>query len=249
MKKIVSLIIIFIMLFESSCAMSFLDRRGRVIILMYHRICTNPKCTGDYCITPKRFEEDLKYFKKNGFTSVFASKLGEIDKTEKKIVVITFDDGYKSDIEYAAPILEKYGYCASFYIFGGAVGRQGYLTKEDIKLLSEKKCAEIGNHTYSLHSLAASTLNLMYADPKNDEKIIADFNKNNKFLESVTGKKVVTATYPNGEFSESVDKKLKSDGIKTTFSTKWNSFFGISKSRPAGRKNRSTRDNIEDLMK
>ena len=68
---------------------------------MYHRICANPKCTGDYCITPKRFEEDLKYFKKNGFTSVFASKLGEIDKTEKKIVVIAFDDGYKSDIEYA----------------------------------------------------------------------------------------------------------------------------------------------------
>ena len=249
MKKFAVFAVIFALVFKTAFAVSFLDSRGRVEILMYHRICTDKTCRGDYCITPETFENDLKYFKKKGFSSVFASELGGTDVKGRKIVVITFDDGYKSDIEYAVPLLEKYGYCASFYIFGGAVGTDGYLTKDDVKRLSEKKCAEIGNHTYGLHSLLPSTLNLMYADKNCEDKIIADFNKNGEFLESIIGKKVETASYPNGEFSKSVDKRLKEGGIKTTFSTKWYAFSGISKSYPAGRKNRSMKINIENLMK
>jgi peptidoglycan/xylan/chitin deacetylase (PgdA/CDA1 family) len=37
-------------------------------------------------------------------------------KTKKKIATILFDDGYKDNIEYAAPILKKYNCKASFYI-------------------------------------------------------------------------------------------------------------------------------------
>lgn len=249
MKKIVLCVMIIALLSENAFAMSFLDGRGKVEILMYHRICTDANCKGDYCIPPAMFENDLKYFKQKGYESVFASELGTVDKRGRKIVVITFDDGYKSDIEYAVPLLEKYGFCASFYIFGGAVGTDGYLTRADVKKLSEKSCAEIGNHTYSLHNLLPSTLNIMYSNPKNDNIITDDFNKNSEFLKSLTGKEIKTASYPNGEFSESVDKKLKSGGIKTTFSTKWYAFSGISPSRPAGRKNRSSRENIENLMR
>lgn len=40
----------------------------------------------------------------------------KIYKNNKQLATITFDDGYKDNIEYAAPILKKYQVNASFYI-------------------------------------------------------------------------------------------------------------------------------------
>lgn len=216
---------------------------------MYHRICTDKSCKNSYCISSELFENDLKYLKAHGYESVFASSLADGDFRGKRIVVITFDDGYKSDIELAVPLLEKYGFCASFYIFGGAVGTENYLTEDDIRLMSSKSYIEIGNHTYMLHKYAPSTLNLLYSNPLNADKIFSDFDKNSAFLKSLTGKEVITATYPNGEYSTEVDLMLKSNGIKTTFSTEPFSFFKILPDKPAGRKTRSGDTDIESLLK
>jgi len=39
---------------------------------------------------------------------------GKIQRGKKKLATISFDDGYKDNIVYAAPILEKYNCKASF---------------------------------------------------------------------------------------------------------------------------------------
>ena len=41
---------------------------------------------------------------------------GETLKTRKKIVAISFDDGYKDNIQYAVPIMKEYKCPASFYV-------------------------------------------------------------------------------------------------------------------------------------
>jgi peptidoglycan/xylan/chitin deacetylase (PgdA/CDA1 family) len=41
--------------------------------------------------------------------------------SNKKLATILFDDGYKDNIEYAAPILKKYNCPASFYIVTGCI--------------------------------------------------------------------------------------------------------------------------------
>lgn len=249
MKKVLSVILMTVILTTSVSAMSFLDLRGRVDILMYHRICEDKTCNNAFCISPETFEADLKYFKANGYVSMFASELAGADLFGKKVVVITFDDGYKSDLQYAIPLLEKYGYCASFYVYGGAVGTPGYMTEQDIKTMSEKACAEIGNHTYKLHANTPTMLNLLYGNPANDQAIVADFNKNREYLKSITGKDVITATYPNGEYSVSVDKILKSQGVLTTFSTEPYSFQKICSDKPAGRKTRAAGVDIKNLLR
>jgi len=43
--------------------------------------------------------------------------------TKKKIATILFDDGYKDNIEYAAPILKQHGCPASFYITTDCIDR------------------------------------------------------------------------------------------------------------------------------
>ena len=44
------------------------------------------------------------------------------NSSPNKVVMINFDDGYKSQLIYGKPILDKYGFKASFFIVCGRVG-------------------------------------------------------------------------------------------------------------------------------
>ena len=68
-----------------------------------------------------------------------------------RLVVLTFDDGNKSDFTYVAPLLKQYEFGASFYVTEGLGYRadphnERYLGWEEIRLLDEMGF-EIGNHT------------------------------------------------------------------------------------------------------
>ncbi|MBI4164192.1 MAG: polysaccharide deacetylase family protein [Acidobacteria bacterium] len=65
------------------------------------------------------------------------------------MVVLTFDDGTKSDVAYVAPMLKQYGFGASFYVTEGLrdiKGEDDALTWDDIHKLNSMGF-EIGNHT------------------------------------------------------------------------------------------------------
>ena len=69
------------------------------------------------------------------------------------LVVLTFDDGNKSDIGFVAPTLQKYEFGASFYIteglgFDADVNKERYVSWEDVRHLHELGF-EVGNHTGS----------------------------------------------------------------------------------------------------
>src|ERR1700726_1664050 len=66
-----------------------------------------------------------------------------------RLVVLTFDDGTKSDIAYVAPLLKRYGFGASFYVTEGLreIKRDDdNLTWDEIRQLNDLGF-EVGNHT------------------------------------------------------------------------------------------------------
>jgi peptidoglycan/xylan/chitin deacetylase (PgdA/CDA1 family) len=69
-----------------------------------------------------------------------------INAANNKAVILTFDDGPKSQYTNAKPILDKYGYKATFDIICNDVGDNGYLTWEDITELY-KEGYDIGSHS------------------------------------------------------------------------------------------------------
>lgn len=83
---------------------------------LFHRV--NPK--RDKLWDPmdvQLFNRCIKYIS-NKYDVMLFEDLVQSDKlyTKNKIATIMFDDGYKDNIEYALPILEKYSCKASFYV-------------------------------------------------------------------------------------------------------------------------------------
>lgn len=79
--------------------------KNALTVLNFHRVSPNIKSTYSG-ITPELFEEVIQYLKIN-FNLCLFHESNQI-KNNKPNLIISFDDGYKDFIEYAAPILDKY---------------------------------------------------------------------------------------------------------------------------------------------
>ncbi|MCE9548297.1 MAG: polysaccharide deacetylase family protein [Planctomycetia bacterium] len=74
---------------------------------------------------------------------------GPLKPIPDRLVVLTFDDGNKSDIETVAPALKKFGFGATFFItegLGAAKDKKNFLTWDEVQRL-DALGFEIGNHT------------------------------------------------------------------------------------------------------
>jgi peptidoglycan/xylan/chitin deacetylase (PgdA/CDA1 family) len=73
--------------------------------------------------------------------------LGNVVNSNNKVVMLGFDGGWKSQITYAKPILDKYGFKASFFIVCGRVGTQpNWMSWQDIAEL-KKDGMDIESHS------------------------------------------------------------------------------------------------------
>ena len=81
--------------------------------------------------------------------------------SDNKVVILTFGDGRKSQFTNAKPILDKYGFKASFFIVCNWVGLNSQMTWQDIERLHEEG-HDIGSKTMSykiLTNLSPNALN------------------------------------------------------------------------------------------
>ncbi|MDC0357504.1 polysaccharide deacetylase family protein [Oligoflexia bacterium] len=105
--------------------------RGLGTCLMYHSISTEEAPVADFCpnielaVRAENFEEQIQLLAKNYVCLSLEQALGYLkqNKLLPNTVIITFDDGYKDNLQVALPILEKYGVPATIYISTGLVDR------------------------------------------------------------------------------------------------------------------------------
>ena len=81
-------------------------------ILMYHSMLPASVLRGTYIVSPALFEQDLQYLKKEGYTTVVMQDLINYvngrGSLPTKPIMLTFDDGYYNNYQYAFPLLKKY---------------------------------------------------------------------------------------------------------------------------------------------
>ncbi len=91
----------------------------------------------------------MKTFALCVFTLVWPALTAALEPVPDGLVVLNFDDSNKSDITIVAPVLERYGFGATFYVtrgLGADRDHEHFLTWEEVKQLHERGF-EIGNHT------------------------------------------------------------------------------------------------------
>ena len=94
------------------------------------------------------------------------STLQNLQPIPDRLVVLTFDDGNKSDATYVAPLLKRYGFGATFFITEGLnflENRAHYVTWEEVQEL-HKAGFEIGNHTRHHKNVNTQSREELHAD-------------------------------------------------------------------------------------
>src|SRR5438445_2038506 len=116
------------------------DQTAQTIIFCFHRLVDKVSYPGTE-ITPAAFEAQMKELKDRGITVIPMQDLLAWKRSEKNIpprcAVITFDDGWKSQYEVAWPIMKKFGYPFTMFLYcegvaGGSLGGGQAITWEQL---------------------------------------------------------------------------------------------------------------------
>ncbi|MGH8602917.1 MAG: polysaccharide deacetylase family protein, partial [Gammaproteobacteria bacterium] len=93
-------------------------RRGRLTILIYHRVLSKPDAMleGEVDIAAFDWQMDVLARNFNVLPLVEAVQRLRARSLPARAAAITFDDGYADNVENALPVLTRYGLNATFFI-------------------------------------------------------------------------------------------------------------------------------------
>ncbi|MBK5214032.1 MAG: polysaccharide deacetylase family protein [Flavobacteriaceae bacterium] len=127
---------------------------AKLPILMYHHI-TVEEGKG-LTISVEKLEKQLKHLAENGYKTFHLKELLRIkDLPKGKNIVITFDDGYVSQMELALPLLKKYKLKATFFVPLDFLGKTDSWNTSSLAIMTTKqlksldpKIVELGFHSF-----------------------------------------------------------------------------------------------------
>lgn len=203
------------------------DQTAQVIVFGWHRFVEKVR-RPDTEITPAAFEAQMKELKDKGITVIGMQDFLAWKRSEKNIpprcAVLTFDDGWKSQYEVAWPILKKYGYPVTLFIYtegvrGGRFGGGEAMTWE---MLSEMRDA---GADIEAHSATHQDLRKPYdkvakkkLDPAEYEQWLqSEIVAPKQLLEQKLGIKVNCFAVPYGFYNEHIKEVARNAGYDAIF--------------------------------
>ncbi len=107
---------------------------NKLTIIYYHEVVKKNEGFSYQKIEADKFEEQMRYLRDNDYVSLTFSQLK--DPLPEKAVIVSFDDGFRTVFENAAPIMKKYGIKGNVYLPTAYIGEKPqFMTWEMVKLL------------------------------------------------------------------------------------------------------------------
>src|SRR6266481_2549592 len=210
------------------------DQTAQTLIFWNHRLVDKIRYPGTE-ITPAAFEAQMKELKDKGITVISMQDLLAWKRGEKNIpprcAVVTFDDGWKSQYEVAWPIMKKYGYPFTLFIYtegvrGGSLGGGEAITWEQLADLRDNG-ADIQAHTATHQDLREGhNVTVIEGGKRSRKKLTgADYEKwvqnevvgCKELLEKRLGIKVNCFAVPFGNYNEHVKELARTAGYEAMF--------------------------------
>lgn len=176
------------------------------LILVYHDIREADEKTGSSeFVTPAVFEQQMAYLSKNGFMATSLEDHASDNKAGWRNVVLAFDDTWKSQYEAALPILQKYGFGATFYINSDWVGKSPFMTWDNVRSIAADSLMEVGGHTKTHpHLLGVGA-----------EAIEKEITEDKRTIEKEIERAIYSFAYPYGEHDDIIVSVVKKAGYGT----------------------------------
>src|SRR5437773_9682295 len=211
------------------------DQTAQTIIFCYHLLVDKVRYPGTE-ITPAAFEAQMKELKDRGITVISMQDLLAWKRGEKNIpprcAIITFDDGYKSQYEVAWPIMKKYGYPFTMFIYtegvrGGSLGGGGAITWEqladmrdngvDIEAHSATHQDLREGHTITLASPGGKKTRTKLTGAQYEQWMQNEVVGSKQLLEQRLGIKINCFAVPFGNYNEHVKEIARNAGYEAMF--------------------------------
>ena len=213
-----------------------------VPVLMWHNLAE--ESSGDMTISVDTFRAQIEALHEAGFKTVSLQQLYDYvhfgTELPGKPIVLTFDDGYFSNYEYAFPILQEYDMQATIFAIGVSVGKDTYkdtdhamtphFGADEAREMVDSGLISVQSHTFDMHqwppfedgnAQVRETL-LPFdgeADADYEAAVEADFAESRELLESITGQPVNALAFPEGAYVTLTQDALRSAGAELTFTT------------------------------
>jgi peptidoglycan/xylan/chitin deacetylase (PgdA/CDA1 family) len=197
-----------------------------VPILVYQNFSKNR--SEKMTLTENDFNAQMKYLKQNDYHVISLNQLMNFldykAPLPEKSVVITFDDAWRSAFDIAVPVLIKYGFTATFFVYTDFIGGG--------KALSWKNIKELSIMGFDIQCQTKTHRNLSI--PKKNESFKKYFNSiemeiayPQKLFKKMLNKDCRYLAYPYGESNNLVIAILKKHGYRGafTFGGESNPFF------------------------
>lgn len=187
----------------------------RLPVFVYHHV--KPTANNYIAITPATFEAHLKALKRLGYTAITArelsSSLANGEPLPDKPVMLTFDDGWSNQYDYAVPLLEKYGMHATFFLYPKVLHGGSFMTRAQVSKLAAAG-HDMETHTWGHSPVQARSKETTDAFVARVDKMLepaADW------IVDAAGREPVAFAYPYGYYDSRSPGVLPLVGLEMAF--------------------------------
>jgi peptidoglycan/xylan/chitin deacetylase (PgdA/CDA1 family) len=212
-------------------------------VLLYHDI--SDEYRDPYTISPSLFAAQMEWLHDNGFRAIPVRDIVR-PPGNGKAVVLTFDDGYASYMEYAFPLFREYGFHSTIDVIGSLAGKflheggnRPMLAWDEYRVLLRSGRVDIGCHSYGLHAAARKgALGVSAGTLRQDLRTFRDV------LRRETGESTEILAWPYGLYDAQRIAIAREEGFRFLLTSREASFRGTGDVAEIPRRNI---DNLYDI--
>lgn len=197
------------------------DSRGRrdATIVVYHAIGSCPEEADPYhhFLAPGAFAAHMEFLARVRTIVPLEAILEGSDRSPKPAVAITFDDGYRSVLREAAPVLRRFGFPATVFVPTDWIGRRAGWTgapEHEPELMTAAELRELGRDGIEVESHGAGHLDMGAATR---EAISDDLARSRNEFERILGRPPRYLAYPYGTTSAAAEQAASEAGFEAAF--------------------------------
>lgn len=169
---------------------SFYKDTTKIRCFTYHNISDSGK--DKFTLSNKIFVQHIEYIYENEYRTIDSNFFlcnRKPKLSDKKVICLTFDDGFKNNL-YVADLLLEYKLKAIFFITTSFVNQDKYLDWGEVKELSNRGF-EIGSHSHTHRNFRML----------NNQELYNELSISKDILQNKLGKEIKSFAFPFGKIN------------------------------------------------